>query len=162
MKTKDIMEPLTDYLRPDHTIKEAVNLLPKARRCDDRVGVKELPVLDPQGRLLGILSMGDILKVVYPFYMPMMNLGGLTWEGMMITLAKEAGGRTVESAMTREVVTVNDDNHLMKSVDLMLKYKIHSLPVLDAAGKVVGTVYERDLFYVIVKAMLDKEGGPRT
>jgi CBS domain-containing protein len=162
MKTRDFMVPLKEYLKPDHTIREAVNMLRKAKRGEGKAGVKGLPVLDAQGGLLGILSMGDILRVVHPFYMSMMDLGDLTWEGMLDKLAREAGCRTVESAMTREVVTVKDDAHLMKCVDQMIRNRVHRLPVLDAAGKVVGTIHERDIFFVIVKAMLEENGCSTT
>jgi hypothetical protein len=49
-----------------------------ARRDEERQGVKSLPVPDADQKLVGILSMLDILKAVYPAYMPMMNLGDFT------------------------------------------------------------------------------------
>jgi CBS-domain-containing membrane protein len=91
MKAKDLMVPIHDYLKPDSNLKEAVNLLKAAIRGDHKVGVMGLPVLDKNGKLIGMLSMTDILKAVYPSYMSMMNLGGFTWDGMLESLAKQAG-----------------------------------------------------------------------
>ncbi|MEI7639373.1 MAG: CBS domain-containing protein, partial [Syntrophus sp. (in: bacteria)] len=68
MKVKDLMIPIHDFLRPDVTLKEAVNLLHIARRDAEKQGVKGLPVLDDHCKLIGILSMRDILKAVYPSY----------------------------------------------------------------------------------------------
>ncbi|MCJ7499889.1 CBS domain-containing protein [bacterium] len=156
VKARNLMVPLTDYLRPESTIKEAVNMLRSAKRDDERVGVKGLPVLDAGGKLVGILSMGDILKAVYPFYMPMMNLGDFTWDGMVESLARQATDRTVDNIMTKNVITIGENDSLMKCVDQMIKNKVHRLPVLDDSNKVVGMLYERDVFFIIVKAMLEE------
>ena len=66
MKAKDLMIPLQEYLKPDDTLKDAAHLLRIAQRGEEKIGVKALPVLDEGGKLIGILSMGDILKAVYP------------------------------------------------------------------------------------------------
>lgn len=58
MKAKDLMVPLQEYLKPDNTLKEAANLLRIARKGEEKIGVKALPVLDDTGKLIGILSKG--------------------------------------------------------------------------------------------------------
>ena len=155
MKAKDIMIPLQDYLNPGNALKEAVNLLRVAKRGEERVGVKGLPVLNERMELVGMLSMGDILRAVYPSYMSMMNLGKFTWDGMLEETAKTVADRKVEDHMTREVVTVMEDDPLMECVDHMIRHRIQRLPVVDESGKVKGMIYERDLFFEVVKAMLD-------
>jgi len=160
MKVKDLMVPIHDYLTPDSNLKEAVNLLKVGARGDQKVGVMGLPVLDKNGKLIGMLSMTDILKAVYPSYMSMMNLGGFTWDGMLESLAKQAGDKKVEMLMTRDVVTVREDDFLMECVDRILRKQVRRMPVLDKTGKVVGMVYMRDIFFAITKAMLEEsEGG---
>ncbi len=159
MKAKDLMIPIQDFLRPDDTLKDAVNLLRVARRDVERLDVKGLPVLDARQKVIGILSMQDILKAVYPSYMSMMNLGNFTWDGMVESLAKRAGDEKVAAHMSREVMTVQEDDSLMECVDLMIKHHIKRLPVLDQTGKMVGMIYERDVFYAITSAMLDENRG---
>jgi CBS domain-containing protein len=156
MKAKDIMIPFQDYLRPETTLKEAVNLLKAAGRGEDRGGVKGLPVLDRNGKLVGMLSMGDILRAVYPSYMSMMDLASFTWDGMVESLAKQAGGKKVGDFMTRNVITVHEDDPLMECVDRLLKNKVKRLPVLDRKGTIVGMLYERDVFFAITRAMLEE------
>ena len=157
MKAKDLMIPLQDYLNPRNTLKEAVNLLRVARRGEERVGVKGLPVLNEKMELVGMLSMGDILRAVYPSYMSMMNLGEFTWDGMLEEMAKTVADRKVEDHMTKEVVTVKEDDPLMECVDHMIRHRIQRLPVLDESGKVKGMIYERELFFATVKAMLESD-----
>jgi CBS domain-containing protein len=159
MKAKDLMVPIHDYLTPDSNLKEAVHLLKVGVRGDQKVGVMGLPVLDKNGKLIGMLSMTDIMKAVYPSYMSMMNLGGFTWDGMLESLAKQAGNKKVEMLMTRDVVTVREDDFLMECVDRILKKQVRRMPVLDKTGKVVGMVYMRDIFFAITKAMLEENNG---
>ena len=157
MKAKDLMIPIQDYLSPDNTLKEAVNLLRIAKKGEEKVGVKGLTVLGKNGKLVGMLSMTDILKAVHPSYMDLMNLSNFTWDGMVESLAKSAADKKVETVMSKEVFTVKEDDPLMECVDLMIKNNIRRLPVIDKAGKVVGMIYERDVFFAIVKAMLDDD-----
>lgn len=48
--------------------------------------------------------------------------------------------------MTEKVVTVNPENNIITVVKLLLKNKIHSIPVVDQKNNVLGIVSERDLF----------------
>jgi predicted transcriptional regulator len=146
------MIPVQEYLRPDNTLREAVNLLRTARRDEARVGVKGMAVLDEKGMLVGLLSMGDILKAVFPSYMSMMDLGDFTWDGMVESLAKKVADRKVGDFMTKNVVTVKEDAPLMECVDHMIKKDVKRLIVLDQKGKVIGTLYERDVFNVITQS----------
>jgi acetoin utilization protein AcuB len=61
--------------------------------------------------------------------------------------------------MTRDVMTVKEDAPLMDAVDHMIRKNVKRLPVVDKTGKVVGMLYERDIFFDIVKAMLDENTG---
>lgn len=155
MKAKDLMVPITEYLRPEATLKEAANLLWTAKRGEEKSGSKSLPVLDPNGKLLGMLSMSDVLKAVHPAYLDMMNLGNFTWDGMVEEMARKVSVHKVEKVMTRNVVTVREGDHLMECVDHMLKNYVKRLPVVDASGKIVGMIYERDVFYTVVKTILE-------
>jgi len=157
MKAKDFMIPIQDTLGPEKTIHEAVNLLRVAKKGEERVGLKGLPVLDNNGKLVGMFSMTDVLKAVHPSYLSLMNLSNFTWEGMVESLAKSMADKKVETVMSKNVITVKEDDPLMECVDLMIKNNIKRLPVLDNVGKIVGMIYERDIFFAIVKAMLEDD-----
>ncbi len=161
MKAKNIMIPIQKFLRPEDTLKEAVNIL-RLAPCDKAPqGVEGLPVLDQAGKIVGMLSMQDILKAVHPFYLSMTetDLGNFTWEGMVGSLARSAGGKLVGACMTRDVSTVQDKDALMECVDRMVKKNVNQLPVLDEHGNIVGMIYERDVFCAITEVMLDKGKG---
>lgn len=155
MRAKDIMIPVQDFLTPENTLKEAVILLKTARRGEAGVGVKGLPVLDADSRIIGMLSMRDILKAVFPFYMTMMDLGDFTWDGMLEDIARRSSQRKVREIMSKEVITVPAEAPLMECIDRMLKHNIKRLPVITEEGRLTGMIYERDVFFVITKAMLN-------
>lgn len=159
MKAKDLMVPLQEFLKPDTTLKEAANILRTAKRDEEKFGVKGLPVLDVNGKMVGFLSIGDILKAVFPSYMSLMNLGDFTWDGMVEDMAKKAGNKKVSEMMTQKVISVHEDSSLMECVDHMIKNNVKRLPVIGKDGKVAGILYERDVFFAITKAMLNENSG---
>ena len=159
MKARDLMIPMADHLDGSNTIEEAVNLLLTAKRNDECFGVKGLPVLDASGKLVGMLTMRDILKAVVPSYMAFMNLGDFTWDGMLEAMAAKVAHRKVKELMTTDVMTVHEDSPLMECVDHMIKGNFKRLPVVDGNNKVIGMLYERDLFCAITRAMHKEPPG---
>jgi len=159
MKARDLMIPLREHLKPENTLKEAARILRTAKRDEEKIGVKGLPVLDNSGRMIGFLSIGDILKAVFPSYLSLMNLGDFTWDGMVENMAKKAGDKKVTEMMTREVISVSEDAPLMECVDHMIKNNVKRLPVIGKNGKVAGILYERDVFNAITKAMLEENSS---
>jgi CBS domain-containing protein len=159
MKARDLMIPLHEYLTPDTTLSEAANILRTARRDEEKIGVKGLPVLDKDGKMVGFLSIGDILKAVFPPYMSLMDLGEFTWDGMVEDMAKKVKDKKVSEMMTTKVISVPENAPLMECVDHMIKNNVKRLPVIGKDGKVIGILYERDVFFVITKAMLNESGG---
>ncbi len=162
MKAKDLMIRINESLSPDMTLKEAVGILRVARRGEEKVRVRALPVLDPAGKLIGMLTMSDILRAVYPSYMNLMNLGDFTWDGMVEDMAKKAADRKISEVMTHtEVLTVRENDSLMECLDHMIKQCVERVPVVDVNGKAIGIVYERDVFYAIANAMLSDSSNSR-
>lgn len=159
MTARDLMTTQFDFLGPDATLKEAVGLMKVARRNGSSSGVKALMVIDGQTMVVGIVSMGDILKAVFPPYMGAAELGDFTWDGMVEDMARKVGGRKVSEIMTRKVISVSEDAPLMECIDHMLKHGVKRLPVLDREGRVAGIIYERDMFYAITRTMLEAEEG---
>ena len=157
MKAKDLMVPIQQCLKPDNTLQEGVSILQATRSNEGCQGITGMPILDQAGKIIGILSMKDILKAVHPFYLSMMDLGEFTWDHMVQSLAKEAACKKVKDHMTREVVTVREKDTLMECIDLMIKKNVRLLPVLDDQGRVAGMICEQDVFCAITGAMLDMD-----
>lgn len=78
------------------------------------------------------------------------RLLGVENPARFIDLVDEAGyevkkGLRVEDIMSREVVSIRDDASLRSLIDLMYARKLRYLPVLDAAGRLVGELGVLDI-----------------
>jgi CBS domain-containing protein len=159
MKVKDIMLPVEKFVGPENTIREAVKRILSLRSPEtNHFSPKGIPVIEDD-RLLGIISMMDILKAVYPAYMEMMDLGEFTWDGMVESLAKEVALKKVRTCMKTIEHPLREEDPLMECIDYMIKHEINCLPVIDNSGKLTGIVYEDALFLAVTKAMLEDEVG---
>ena len=147
MKAKDIMVPISAYLLPDETLKEAVAKMKKTKRSHG-LSLKGIPVLDASGNLLGIVSMKDILRATLPHYLSG-HLQEFTWEGMLETQAKKAACKKVRDIMSTKIISINENDNLMKCVNLIIDKGLQRLPVLNNEHKVVGIIYIRDVYNLI-------------
>lgn len=159
MKACKLMHPVKHFLSPTDGIKEFVQAVTEARTEEHTRWIKALPVLDTQGILVGMLSMTDVLKAIYPPYLYTTDLSMFTWDGMLETLARHATGKKIADLMTKQVITVHENDPLMECVDHMLKHGFSTLPVVDHAHRLIGMLYKSDLFFVITGAMLGEPGN---
>lgn len=153
------MQPVRHYLKPEDGLREFIRAATDVRACETHPWGTTLPVLDADGRLVGMLSITDILKALYPPYLYATDLSMLTWDGMLETLARHATGKQVRDLMTRDIITVREDHPLMECVDHMLKHHISTLPVVDHEGRLVGMLYKSSLFFAITGALLGENGA---
>jgi CBS domain-containing protein len=149
MRAADIMTCNVICIRPEATILEAAKLLLGNR-------VSALPVIDGDGRLLGLLSEGDLVRRV--------EIGSekhRTWWSETLasrdTLVSEyvkSHGRHVRDVMTIDVIVAEEDTELAEIADLMERHHIKRVPVVHG-GKVVGIVSRANLLQALI-------GTPRT
>lgn len=155
MKASDLAIPVHNYLKPGSTLKQAVNLLRTTAKEQNRNDIAALPVIDGYERLVGMLSFADILKAIYPSYINMMNSGDLSGDEMLECLAEKNNNRKVNEIMTSPVIIVHNDCTIAECLNLLLKHHLRRLPVLDKAGKIVGIIYMRDIFFFIAQNMIE-------
>jgi acetoin utilization protein AcuB len=130
VKQKMTKKPITTTT--DMSVSDALNLMHEKK-------VHRLPVLDPRGKLVGIVSEGDLL---YASPSPATTLN--VWE-MHALLAK----LKVDKVMTRKVITVTEDTPVEEAARIMVEKKIGGLPVLREKA-LVGIITETDLFKVFI------------
>jgi CBS-domain-containing membrane protein/PII-like signaling protein len=95
-------------------------------------GVKRLPVLDEHGRLAGVLSRVDILRL-------------LAEKPAAKMTAPLGAAQSVRDVMTPLIPAVNQDDELPEIVEKLLESGSHRLIVLDAAGKAIGLISDSDV-----------------
>jgi acetoin utilization protein AcuB len=102
--------------------------------------VRHLLVTSESGELMGIVTDRDF-RLNAPS--PATSLS--VWE-INYLLSKQ----TVDSVMTRSIITVGPDREARDAAQLMLDHKIGAVPVLDG-GVLVGILTETDLLRAFVK-----------
>lgn len=153
MKAKDLMVKPEGHLSPEDSLICAAVKMKNTKRNGESVGVRALPVLEAGGKFIGLVTMGDILKAMMPKYLDLAQLGDFTWDGMVEDLAKKVCRKTVKEMMNTEVITVNEEAPLMSCIDHIIHDHIKRLPVVNDEGRLVGIVYERDVFYAVTRTM---------
>jgi CBS domain-containing protein len=144
MKAKDIMTSPVITVTPDTTIVQAIRIMLLRR-------ISGLPVTDPEGRLLGVLTEGDFLRRAETGtqrHRPRW-LEFLTGPGRLADEYTRSHARKVSELMTPEPVTVTEDAPLHEIVELMEKRQIKRVPVVSK-GQVTGIVTRANLLHALV------------
>jgi CBS domain-containing protein len=109
--------------------------------------VSAFPVLDEDGKVIGVVSEADLLAKEAlesePHGMPGMITGILRHKEY-----EKARGTTAGDLMTSPAVTVAPDDTLERAARLMYTRKVKRLPVIDANGHLVGIIGRSDLLAV--------------
>src|SRR4249919_3017941 len=134
MKVRDIMTSPVVSVAPDSTVLEAIRIMLLRH-------ISGLPVVDKDGKLVGIVTEGDFLRRAEtgterrrPRWLEF-----LLGPGRLADEYTHAHGRTVAEVMTRDPRTIAEDTPLEQAVQLMEKHRIKRLPVMRG-DQVVGIV----------------------
>jgi acetoin utilization protein AcuB len=112
--------------------------------------VRRLPVLDSDGKLIGIVSEKDLL---YASPSPATSLSIYEMHYMLSRLK-------VTELMTPDPVTITPDTLLEEAALIMADNKIGGLPVMED-GRLVGIITETDIFKVFLELLGAREKGLR-
>ncbi len=117
----------------------------EARRRMRGHNVHQLPVVQDDGTLVGILSDRDIREATLPVAL----LPKTTEKDVEDLLAKTP----VEKVMTRKVVTATLSDSLEDAIVLMHDFRVNSLPVVDDRGRIAGIITRTDVLKTFVQAL---------
>ena len=144
MQAKDIMSTTVVTISPEAIVGEAANLMLEHQ-------VSCLPVLDGEERLVGMLTHTDfdLHRKFIALADDLYSLLG-TWAtpANLEDAAKEAGSKAVKDVMRRNVATIGEEASFGEMAELMLRRKVHRLPVMRD-GNLVGIITRHDLLKLI-------------
>jgi CBS domain-containing protein len=142
MKTvvKDVMTSPVVWVKQDAPYKELAAALRENR-------VSAFPVLDDQGKVIGVVSEADLLTK------EALDGGYDGMPGMITGLLRrqeqgKARGITAADLMTHPAVTISPDAAIENAARLMYKSKIKRLPVVDSDGHLTGIISRADVLSV--------------
>jgi CBS domain-containing protein len=153
MRAVDVMTTDVITVDPDTTVQALAAML--AER-----GISGAPVVDSSGRLVGIISEGDLLHRAEIGTARRHRERRRSWwlDHFASDLAREyvkSHGRIVKNIMTRDVVTVTEDTDLADVAALLEAKRIKRVPVVRE-GKIAGIISRAN----IVRAVGSSKGAP--
>jgi acetoin utilization protein AcuB len=131
------------FIHPDMPVTEA-------RLFMDKREIHHLPVLDKSNTLAGIVTKEDLIKAS-PSPATSLDMYEISY---LLTKLK------VDSVMTREVITVDENEVVEEAARIMADKSIGCLPVMRGS-LLVGIITDTDLFHVFVNVFGARHGGVR-
>jgi CBS domain-containing protein len=149
MRVREIMSHPALVVRQDATLEQAARLM-----LDKDIG--SLPVVDGQGRLVGIVTESDFAAKEHGVPFSTLRYPQLFGEWMSNEQVEKvyhaACQKKVAEIMTRDVATVTQDDSIEKVLELMLRRNITRIPVIRE-GIPVGIIARRDLLKLMASTV---------
>ncbi|OHV78799.1 CBS domain-containing protein [Ensifer sp. LCM 4579] len=145
MQAKDFMTRGVISISPEHSISHAARIMLENH-------ISGLLVRDDEGKLLGVLSEGDLLRRA--------ELGAAAWRSSTEKLHVPAESFTkshswrVGDVMTRKLITVDGDTPLDRVAAIMAANEVNRVPVMQGDG-VVGIVTRSDILRAVATSVPD-------
>jgi CBS domain-containing protein len=126
MKTiREIMQPEPIVVQPEGSVHHALELLIEHE-------ISGLPVTDADGRIVGVLSEKDVLKLFY-----------------------EPDAHTVGAVMTKDPIAISVDSPLVEVFDCLMANDFRRV-LIHHEHKLVGLISRADLMPTILEALLER------
>lgn len=133
-------ELVKDWMTPNPVCASPRTSLPEAHQLMKDRNIRRLPVVDEEGKLVGIVTRGDV-RGAAPSEATSLSIFELHYL---------VGRITLDRIMTKNPLTVALNTTLSEAAGLMLKHKMSGLPVVEY-GRVVGIITESDIFRLVVR-----------
>lgn len=139
MLVKEVMTGKVRTVSPNASYSEILKIL-----IDHHIS--GLPVVDKKGKVVGIVSEKDLFRKLFPsekiFYKDpeyYMNFDRIERDSKSVNKVKAS------HIMSREIISIRSDEHVLKACSLFIKYKVRRLPVIDN-GKLVGIISTNNIY----------------
>lgn len=143
MNVKDVMTSDVVTVRPETSLKDVAAILTERR-------ISGAPVVDASGKVVGVVSEGDIL---FKERGPSERTGLLAWFADPYDVAEQLklAARTAGEAMTAPAKTIAPWRPVSSAAAEMLDEGVNRLPVVDDEGRLMGIVTRADLVRAFVR-----------
>jgi CBS domain-containing protein len=148
MRVADIMTRPVIAVRPETAVPEIARLMWEHR-------ISGVPVVEPSGRVVGIVTELDLLvrnaNLHVPTYLRVLDALiplGNPWQ--FAEELRRALGTTAAEVMTSPVVTVSPDTDLAAAATLMLDRRVNPVPVVDG-DRLVGIISRADFVRLLAQ-----------
>jgi CBS domain-containing protein len=157
--------PVSDLMTVDvMTFDRDLNVRDAMRRLVDR-GVGGAPVVDPDGKVVGVVTTADFIVEEARLHVPtFFNFFGvnvaLPWHDKELDESVyKALGEFVGDVMTAEPATVLASATVEDAATLMHDRKVSRLPVVDTTNRLQGVITISDILRAMVRGLGEDDAG---
>ena len=144
MYVKDNMVPSPITIKADNSVSEAIDIMSENK-------LHRLPVIDNNGKLIGLLTEGIIASNTPN------NASTLSVFELNYLLNK----LKVADIMIKDVITISKEALLEEAATILRKYDIGCLPVVDENKKLEGIITHNDIFTAFIDLLGYNHNGMR-
>ena len=105
-----------------------------AQRHFQQQGFRQMPVMSAEHRIVGMLSVEDLLQFI------------IIDDGKM----QHVSGKGVADAMSPGVITADPVSDIRRVAQVMLEYHLHTVPIADDQDKLIGIVSRSDILRAVM------------
>lgn len=139
MKARELMRRDLTSAGPDTSVALVIYVM-------EQSGLSPLPILDDEGRLVGVVAEADIVRAALPGYLEMLHsasfLPSLNQLGRRL---EEMAPEPISKYMSQEVFAVGLEDEDLHIADTLIRKGLRQLPVVDENGRLLGVVRRIDL-----------------
>ncbi|MBD3297135.1 MAG: CBS domain-containing protein [candidate division Zixibacteria bacterium] len=145
LTVRDIMHRDVVSANPDESLKDAANKF-------YRYKVSGMPVIDNDGKPIGIISERHLIQAALPNYESLIQNMALAPDVEPFDeLLRHEDEIKVRDIMTMRVFTTTEDTPIVEAAAQMLFRKIRRVPVVDSYGSMVGIILRRDIVSKVIR-----------
>lgn len=149
---KNCMKRHVYWVSPEHTVLEAARLV-----VEQRIGT--LPVLDERNVVIGVVRLQDLFKVFLPDFVALLdNIDFVHDFGVLESFRPRdlpAAGYLTMRDLMQPAISVHSDAGLLRAFAIMVKHQLQDLPVVDAAGQLVGIASRVDIAAAFLRSIVE-------
>jgi CBS domain-containing protein len=146
IRIRDAMTSPAVRIGPDASLRDAALLFAASEASD-------VMVAGDDGRLVGVLSEGDLIRAMLPDIDEILGAGGSVQDALRVFIEK--GGALASQPITpyliTDPITVAPDNHLAEAATILIQKMIRRLPVVQGAA-LVGTISRSDVCRAVLRS----------
>ncbi|OCA84580.1 CBS domain-containing protein [Bacillus sp. FJAT-27986] len=146
MKAKDFMIKDVISLNEEASIKTLLEVLMKHK-------IGGLPLVDPNNKLLGIVTDGDVLRYMNP---KAFISSYVTYIEELDETLKSKSESPVKAIMKKKVVFVREEDELEDVLKLLATHHFKKIPVVNENREVVGVISRGDMIRKLGELLLEK------
>jgi len=139
MKVREIMTKDLTSIEADAPLRELIFVLDNAR-------MPNIPIVDDDGKLIGIISEKDVIRAALPGYFEMLHSTSFIPD--MNQLARklaEIADEPISRYMQTEPLYVSWNDAVLQAADLIIRRGLKNLPVVDDEMHLIGRIKRIDL-----------------